>query len=535
MPLHFCLSVHFLFSAFHGRKDGGEPEWPPSPMRIFQSLVAAAAARSRAETLTPRAKSALEWLEKQEAPVLIAPAGVSVSASGYRLSVPNNAMDIVARAWCRGNYSNSGDASPAKHRTMKAVRPTVLLDGEAVHYLWSLHDPISKEVHGHVEVLQEIARNVVALGWGIDMAVGHGAVLSDGETAALPGERWLPHSTSGTNGLRTPVLGTLNDLIDRHKHFLARLGPEGLAPPPSLSAYRIVGYKPAIRPPSRFVAAFSLLKPDASGFRVFDTVRHGLTVAGMMRHAAKAAAVSAGWSKSDINALVLGHSESEGVDEHVAVGPQRFAYLPLPSIEARGKGNGRVVGSIRRIALSSFVDDFGDRITWARHTLSGQELTDEDSKESVALLSLIPGTEKVVRHYTQSAASWATVTPVVLPGYDDPDHYRRRLKNNVGADEQRKLLGRLGDRIDGLLRKAITQAGFSETLASHAELEWRSTGFWPGTDLASRYGAPDHLKHLPRLHVRVHWRDERKRAVQVPGPVCFGGGRFYGLGLFAAL
>jgi CRISPR-associated protein Csb2 len=96
-------------------------------------------------------------------------------------------------------------------------------------------------------------------------------------------------------------------------------------------------------------------------------------------------------------------------------------------------------------------------------------------------------------------------------------------------------LERLGDRIDGLLRKAIVQAGFPQMLADHAELEWCSSGFWPGSDLASRYGAPEHLKRFPRLHVRVHWRNAGKRSVQVPGPICLGGGRFYGLGLFATV
>jgi CRISPR-associated protein Csb2 len=96
------------------------------------------------------------------------------------------------------------------------------------------------------------------------------------------------------------------------------------------------------------------------------------------------------------------------------------------------------------------------------------------------------------------------------------------------------MLARLSNRIDGLLRKAIVQAGFPEELADRAELEWRKVGFWPGTDLADRYGVPDHLRRFPRFHVKIQWRDARGNAVEVPGPVCFGGGRFYGLGLFAA-
>jgi CRISPR-associated protein Csb2 len=40
MPSYLCLSAIFLDAEFHGRRDGGEPEWPPSPLRLFQALVA---------------------------------------------------------------------------------------------------------------------------------------------------------------------------------------------------------------------------------------------------------------------------------------------------------------------------------------------------------------------------------------------------------------------------------------------------------------------------------------------------------------
>lgn len=532
MAFDLCISIHLLAPAFHGRRDGGAPEWPPSPMRVFQALVAAAA-HSHPDPLTLRAKSALKWLEQQAPPLLVAPA--SISASGYRLSVPNNAMDIVARAWCRGNYSNSGDANPATHRTMKAVRPTLLFGDAGFHYLWHLADPVSDEVRCHVEVIQEIARGIMALGWGIDMAVGHGATLSRERAEILAGQRWVPSATAASDGLRTPVPGTLDNLTERHACFLARLGRDGLDAPPPLTAYRIVAYHPAIAPPSRPMAAFSLRKFDDSGFRPFDPARHGLTVAGMMRHAVKEAAIANGWPDSEINTIILGHGEAKDANEHIAVGPRRFAYLPLPSIEPRGDGTARVVGNIRRIVLSSFTEDFEAQVAWARRTLSGQELISEDEKQPVALLSLLPTTDRVVGQYTQPAASWATVTPVVLPGYDDPDHYRRRLQGRIGADEQKTLLNRLDDRIDGLLRKAIIQAGFSQMLAKHAELDWRIVGFWPGTDLAGRYGIPDHLKRFSRYHVRLQWRDASQRPVQIPGPICLGGGRFYGLGLFAHL
>ena len=124
---------------------------------------------------------------------------------------------------------------------------------------------------------------------------------------------------------------------------------------------------------------------------------------------------------------------------------------------------------------------------------------------------------------------------MVLPGYDDPNHYRRRLKKGAGSDGQKRLLQSLDARIEALLRKAITRAGFSQELADHAELDWRKVGFWPGADMADRYGVPDHLRRFPRFNVKVCWRDAKNQPVDVPGPVCFGGGRFYGVGLFAAL
>jgi CRISPR-associated protein Csb2 len=415
---------------------------------------------------------------------------------------------------------------------MKTVRPILLPDGAAVHYIWHLPNPVAEDVRDYIATLSDTARSIVALGWGVDMVVGHGAVVSDEHANILTGERWIPSIRGMGEGLRMPVKGTFDALIHRHECFLKRL--DSATPPPPLSAYDKVEYRRAIDPQPRDVAAFSLLKPDASGLRPFNTAQMALTVAGMMRYATGLAAETAGWSKSEINTFILGHGESQNGGEHVSVGPQRLAYLPLPSIESRGEGKARVVGSVRRILLTTFAGGNRSKITWARRALPGQELVDETKKESVALLYLIPENEKVVQYYLRPAASWSTVTPVVLPGYDDPAHYRRRLKGGVSADEQKQLLNRLDHRIDGLLRKAISQAGFATDLADNAILEWRKVGFWAGTELADRYGAPQHLKRFSRFHVRVQWCDANGNPVKISGPICIGGGRFYGLGLFAA-
>src|SRR6266446_4634516 len=106
MSSYFCLSATFLDGTFHGRKDAGAPEWPPSPLRLFQGIVAAGAARWAGD-FDAKLGPALRWLESQSPPLIAAP--TCEVCAPYRLSVPNNAMDIVARALVRGNTSGEGD------------------------------------------------------------------------------------------------------------------------------------------------------------------------------------------------------------------------------------------------------------------------------------------------------------------------------------------------------------------------------------------------------------------------------------------
>jgi CRISPR-associated protein Csb2 len=533
MSADFCLTIRLLDHTFHGRRDRGESEWPPSPARAFQAIVAATAARAREKALSDAVRHALQWLERQPAPRIVAPVATRAEIA-YCASVPNNAMDVAARYWVQGNY-HSDDAKPATHRTMKTISCTYLRGG-AVHYLWRLPDPLDNEIQRNVAALSEIAVSVVALGWGIDIAIGHGSIISEDKIASLPGEHWFPVAEGGgAANLRGPIAGTFDALIERHQRFLARLGPDGFAPPPPLTAYQIVAYRRASDPAPRPAVAFVLLDPETNAMRPFDPTRHTLTIAYMMRHAVKLAAQHR-WSEHEIARTVMGHAEPRNGD-HVPPGNDRFAFLPLPTIEFRGPGKPAVVGSIRRAMLSSFSADFREPIAWARLAIPGQELVMphlNDASAPAAILSA-PRHDAVVRRYVEPAATWATVTPIVLPGYDDPDHYRRRLQRGANAARQKEFLNKLDSRIDGLIRKSIRQADFPAALAERALIDWRSSGFWAGTDLAGRYAVPDYLKRFTRIHVRIIWRNQSGRPLKVPGPICLGGGRFFGLGLFAGV
>jgi len=289
--------------------------------------------------------------------LIVAPEA-STTSIAYRASVPNNAMDIVGRAWSRGNYTNTGDASPATHRTMKTIRRTYLFGEGALYYVWPLPELELANPQAACATLSELARSILALGWGVDLAVGHGEILTADQIEKLPGERWLPIANgAGFADLRAPRAGTLADLIARHRRFLARFGPDGLAPPPPFTAYRTVAYRRDFDPAPRPAVAFRLLDLDTSSMRPFDPARHTITVAHMTRRAV-ALAARYRWPEEEVARIVMGHGEPRDGAEHQPPGNARFSFLPLPTIEFRGGSQPSVVGSIRRVLLSSSAPDF---------------------------------------------------------------------------------------------------------------------------------------------------------------------------------
>lgn len=517
--------------AFHGSSDGGAAEWPPSPHRLFQAIVAGVSYRQ------PEFTDALRWLEQVSSPTIIAPA--TEQGLPYRIAVPNNDLDLVGRAWSKGQKPKK---KPSELKTLKPIRPTRLIGDDAVYYLW----PVAEGDKGFAEIRESLfasVRSITHLGWGVDMVMAEAFVTTEVDAEKLSGQRWRPTDNGSGSALRVPVCGTLDDLKRKYAAFLRRAGAASFAPVPPLSKFRIVGYANDALPAQVPFAAFELRKADGSGFRPFDPVRNGMRVAAMMRHAASDPALGAalGWSKEDIDRLVLGHGEKRG-EKHVPVDGPRLAFVPLPSIESRGRGRSLVVGSVRRAFILGLRGASRKDLRQLSRLLSGQSLIAENTNQPTALLSHIPDSEKMVQNYTRSAATWATVTPVILPGYDDPKKIRRELfppsdatSTALQPERQRQLLTKLDSRIDFLLRKAIQQAGFSAELARHAELDWSSSGYWPGTDLASRYATPTVLRRFRRLHVRVTWKDENGNALPISGPLCLGGGRFIGMGLFAAL
>ena len=504
MPSHLWLRIEYLQPLSHGRGDGGEPEWPPSPLRLFQALLNAAARRWPEGPFNGNAVPMLRWLESQPPPTIYASAGTPASAK-YRLYVPDNVGDKVANSISKG-----GNDSIANYRIEKDIRPTHLPDANALHYLFPLDDAAFKP---HEETLISAARSITHLGWGVDMVAANASIITSEEAAKLPGERW--RIAPGGIPLRVPAVGTLDKLREKHDAFLYRLDGGGFSPVPPLAKFDIAHYLRDSDAIERPWIAFSILKPDAEGFRPFDTARHTSVVAGMVRHAAKIAAQQAGWNEEIINSFVCGHGTAK---QGQATSDDRLLILPLPSNEFRSDKS-RHIGSIRRVILAT-PHGQRERLMQLQRLLAGGELIREQTGEVIAMLSALPRTEPNLKNYTKPAATWSTVTPVILPGHDDPSslrkEYHERCKNLQPAQH---LLQRLERRAERLLLKSIREAG----LPTPKDFAFGFAGYLAGVEPAGRFDPPANLKRYPRVHVRLTF--DRP----VTGPLAIGAGRYRGL------
>ncbi len=544
MIQYLKLSITFLHGTYHGMVDAGQAEWPPSPMRVYQALVATAA-RKFGEVLPVEVGQSLEWLAGLAPPSIQAPP--HSRAMPVRISVPNNAMDICARAWSRGSY-DAKDAKPSTHKAMKTIAPIRLLEEDSrkqrVCYFWRLAD--DEDLLRHCEAISKLASQLVCVGWGVDLVAGHAerveSVVGELEGSEIGnGEMWLP-GRGHTRRLRVANTHTRNALTVRHQRFLGRLANGSLDSVPAIppSAYDTVGYGRPWDGTTYSIAAFSLIESDGSRFVRFPT-RKGTELVGMLRSALASAAEVAGWQEQKIASIILGHGEQRGA-AHQSIGLNRFAYVPLPSLERRASdGPADHVGLIRRILIYSPSNCLNRELDWGRRALSGLELIDERTKLPVAMLSSIPASDRMVDRFTKTsslsnwgASTWSTVTPVVLP----KNYIRRqdvqKLKSAPDSATKQRLYEERDRKIDRLLRMAIEQAGFSESLARYALIDWRKVGYWPGVPKSDQFFVPKHLQRFPTLHVRITWRDPLGSPVSVPGPIVIGGGRFFGLGLFAA-
>jgi len=480
MTHHLCVSVTFLDPLFHGAGDN-DAEWPPSPMRLFQALLAGSRSGCRERAWSDAKADAFRWLERRDPPQIVAPE--ARPAAAYTLFVPNNDSDK--------------EPDRQDRLTSKVVRPHWIACREdetdrrqALHYLWPIPEEEGIAARPHAELLCREARHLLALGWGIDQVVGNGRILTDAEAAALPGRRWRAWANhqSGEQLWRVPTAGSLEDLERVHQSFLQRVGHQ-YDPTRKLRRYDPVAYLSATALPPRAYAAFEL--PDGVAF----PQENANEVAAMLRSlACRCARADTHEFPGGSEAYVAGH-----VADECGHTPPRFSYLSLPTI-----GHEHADGMIRRLLIAEPYGDDGSHAHWAQERLCSQVLRDNDGGERGALLDLWrAGSKAMIERYVGESESWCTVTPVILPGFDDGKHAKA----------------------EKLLLQAIQQAGLRLDMVTDIVL--RKAPFWPGSQHPRQYRRPHYLRHLPAWHVWLRFREP------LPGPLAIGAGRHCGLGVFA--
>ena len=475
------LDLEFTFPAgrFHGE------EWPPSPARVFQALVAGTHRGVHGLINQERRDAALGWLERLQPPVVLAPA--AVPACGH--------LD---------NYVPNNDGERVQHvRTAKTLAVHAFPAGGIVAYCWTFDGD-----GAHADVIAAMSQLVTHLGQTTDGVFARGRVHAD----SLPDDPadgrilYLPRETPGGAWL-APAPGFFALCQRRYPRSVS-------SEPPDFTNSRQVDYAPAGDEPSADavpMAIFELRRLDG-GWRSWwpEQVREpaGLTRGALLawsRHPAIAQAFGA----DRIARLLAGHRAAG--DAAPSDGNGHFGIVPLPSLNHEGTAD----GDFRRVALVGWgADAPEDRALFeeAVRALHGAKLYDQQGParhpagdpSPCGLLRRAP--ELAARHWrklwTEPACHWRSVTPVVLTG-----------------------LLRPGRTAETLVVRALAQAG-------HAPDEIVSVAAYRGPRvphtrpaLAYRIDKGDYLSTTPRCHVEVQFQRP------VSGPLVLGRGRYAGLGL----
>ncbi len=502
MP-RLLITVRFHDGRYHGR-----PDWPPSPARLFQALVAGAA---QGETLGEEDRHAFAWLESLEAPVIVAPP--MRAGQGFKNFVPNNDLDAVG-----------GDPGRISEiRTPKQIRPILFDAAIPLLYVWAFGEVPGAEADA--QRICAIAERLYQLGRGIDMAWASGEILDESEAEArLTVQGSALHRPSGGTGgmmLAVPLAGSLDSLIERHRKMRARF-------------QMIYESKPSKKDPDRKVAAGQIfVQPSKPRFRqvaydspsvrlLFDLIGEGAPwrldrIVALTEHVRDEAAkrLKEQWpDKADtIHNAIVGRRDADEADKAT-----RLRITPLPSI-----GHQHADHAIRRILVEIPPNcplRAGD-VEWA---FSGLLILSEQGE---ILCELATASERgmLVRYGLAPAAParrWRTVTPVALPPQTARrriDPARRRAEAKGGA-ERAEEEGKAILAVIGALRHASLPPHFNAVHVQREPFEAkgaRAEVFAPGTRFAKE-----------RL-----WHVEMTFAEAIRGPLILGDGRYLGLGLMA--
>jgi CRISPR-associated protein Csb2 len=501
-----CLTITVRF---HDGRYHGSGEWPPSPARLFQALVAGAA---RGENLSAGAVESFQWLEGLAPPVIVAPS--AYAGQGFKNFVPNNDLDAVGGDPARIN----------EIRTGKIIRPRTFDAAAQLLYAWTFEH--SADAKRHSRSICEIANSLYQLGRGVDMAWAQGEVFEESKADARlregGGILWRPNKSGDSVTLACPHPRSLASLMERFKKTRERFktvrkGGRAVsffsqAPKPDF------GQVPYNSPP--IFLLFDIKKADAFAPQHLERV---VALTETVRDLAVQRLKTSNWRRDDpkredcIEKVVIGRDAKESDKA------QRIRITPLPSI-----GHAQTERSVRRVLVVVPPDcpiATGD-VAWA---FSGLALNFDSETGEVPddCAELVPADDRtMLGNYglepTGKYRRWRSVTPAALPERAarrriDPHRLREEAKD--GAERLREQAA-----AERAARQALRHSGIDTSVQTvrvqREPFEGRGQrveAFAPGTRFAKE-----------RL-----WHVEIAFAQPVPGPLLIGDGRYLGLGLMA--
>lgn len=514
MTCALLITVRFHDGRYHGKTRDCGDEWPPSPARLFQALVAGAARG----LLNDVDEAGLIWLERLDAPVVAVPSEKPGQPFSHYL--PNNDLDAVG-----GDTRKIGRIRSA----VKQMRPRIFDATVPFLYAWS-YEP-DDATNAYAKAVAHMAERLYQLGRGVDMAWAVGEVVDlvecERRLETYAGAIYRPCDSGEGTALDCPESGSLNSLCERHRangHRFTKTKKGTLlftqAPKPR---FRSVSYNSSI---SRLLFDLRNTVKAGSPFapwplaRIVELV---LRIRGRV-DAEGTPQCGAAWNlwdklpdkRSEITSVLIGRNATEA-DKH-----RRVRILPLPSI-----GHVHVSRDVRRVAVEVppncplRVDD----IAWAFSGLEIASSIDETTGELHSNTQLVPAEDRsILEHYglgsSESARVWRSVTPLVL----SEETGRRRIEPARLRAEAKGGPERLAEyqRAAGAVMHALRHAGVRASVASvRVQREpfeakgSRAELFSPGTRFAKA-----------RL-----WHAVISFTTPVQGPLVLGDGRYAGLGL----
>jgi len=332
---YLVIHIRFIAHSYTGvriREDRVEElDWPPSPGRIHAALLSAAMLGvQRSAEDRDEAFNAFRWLENLTIPEIWASAHDDNLRTRPRLAIPQN------------NPKKSRlDIKPS---LLAPTRKAVSVSGEPLEivYLWPLETGCIST--SFVSILSDAAARVSYIGRGEDRTEVSLTVVP--KVASNPLVRWQP-DPGGHAVLWVPKFGTTDGLKNRHESIV----PARETKKPAQHWMRSVRYSDdsprAMQPVAS--AIFQLLPesgdPDANPLSC-DPESSGLWREFFRHQIVQLAVDSDNWDEPDLAIeLLTGHCTSNKPTSN-----PHLAIVPLPSIDARRKADGRV----RRIALLGY-------------------------------------------------------------------------------------------------------------------------------------------------------------------------------------